>query len=176
MTALSSTPTLTTARLTLRAPQAADWPHFLAFALSDRSSFVRAPDIDEGKAWRGFGHVIGMWVLRGYGQFVFHLTGQDRPLGMCGPWHPVDWPEAEIGWSVWDEGCEGQGIAQEAARAARDHALGTLGWPTAVSYIDPENHRSIRLAERLGARPDHAAAHPFADEPCLVYRHPRGAP
>lgn len=172
MIVLHPTPVLTTERLALRAPRAGDWPHFCDFALSERSRFVRAPEMTEALAWRGFGHVIGMWVLRGYGQFVFHLAGQDRPLGMCGPWHPAGWPEAEIGWSVWAPEAEGKGLAHEAAFAALDHAFGTMGWTTAVSYIDPENARSIALAERLGARLDRAAAHPQPDEPCLVYRHP----
>ena len=73
MTQLAPTPTLQTARLTLRAPRASDWPHWRDFAASDRARFVGGP-IDEGKAWRAFGHVIGMWVLRGYGTFVFHET------------------------------------------------------------------------------------------------------
>ncbi|QYK40965.1 MAG: GNAT family N-acetyltransferase [Paracoccaceae bacterium] len=172
MITLSRTPVLNTPRLTLRAPVAADWPHFRDFALSERSHFVRAPDIDETLAWRGFAHVIGMWVLRGYGSFIFCRHGEDRALGMTGPWHPVNWPEPEIGWTVWDAAAEGQGLAFEAAEAGRTHVFRDLGWPTVVSYIDPANTRSIRLAERLGARPDPAAPHPRPDEPCLVYRHP----
>lgn len=170
MIALSGTPVLTTARLTLRAPVAADWPHFCAFALSERSVFVRVPDIDEAKAWRAFGHVIGMWVLRGYGLFVFHETGHDTPLGMAGPWYPAAWPEREIGWSIWDEGAEGKGFAQEAARAALAHAFGPLGWTTAVSYVAPDNIRSAALARRLGAEEQAGAPHP-GDAPCLVFRH-----
>lgn len=172
MTALHPTPVLTTPRLTLRAPQASDWPAFRAFALDARSAFVRMPDFDEGKAGRAFGHVIGMWVMRGYGQFVFCDRGTGEPLGMCGPWHPVDWPEAEIGWSIWVAAAEGRGLAFEAVQAARAHAFEALGWTTAVSYIDPDNARSIRLAERLGAMRDADAAHPHPAEPCLVYRHP----
>lgn len=171
MIAIAPTPRLTTARLTLRAPQAGDWPHWRAFAGSDRARFVGGP-IDEAKSWRAFGHVIGMWVLRGYGTFVFHETGSDQALGMCGPWRPVDWPEAELGWTVWSAQAEGKGFAFEAVQAARDHAFGPLGWTTAVSYIDPQNARSIALAERLGAVVDPTATPPVFDNPTLVYRHP----
>ncbi len=170
MIALSPTPTLTTARLTLRAPCAADWQYWRDFAATDRARFVGGP-IDEAKAWRAFGHLIGMWVLRGYGSFVFHETGSDMPLGMCGPWHPADWPEAEIGWTVWSAEAEGKGYAFEAATAARAHAFANLGWQTAVSYIDPDNARSIALALRLGAIMDPAAPPPPFDKPVLVYRH-----
>jgi RimJ/RimL family protein N-acetyltransferase len=171
MITLSNTPTLTTARLTLRAPQASDWPHWCAFAASTRAQYVGGP-LDEGKAWRSFGHVIGMWVLRGYGSFVFHETGSDLPLGLCGPWHPADWPEREIGWTIWHPHAEGKGYAFEAATAARAFAFDVLHWPTAVSYIDPANARSIALATRLGATLDPDAPR-MAGDTDLIFRHPR---
>lgn len=174
MIALSGTPVLHTARLTLRAPVAADWPHWQAFAASPRAAFVGGP-LDAGRAWRAFGHVIGMWVLRGWGSFVFHLKDSPQPLGMCGPWQPFDWPEPELGWTVWSPEAEGRGLAFEAVTAARAHAFGTLGLTTAVSYIDPENARSIALATRLGARRDPQAATPAVfEKPAFVFRH--GAP
>ena len=172
MSALTGAPVLETDRLTLRAPGAADWPAFRDFMRDGRSRFIRPDDIDDGKAWRAFGHVVGMWVLRGYGSFVFTARGKDTALGMTGPWHPFDWPEREIGWTVWNETAEGQGFAFEAATAARDHAFRDLGWDTAVSYIHPDNTRSITLAQRLGALHDPDAKTP-GEDPCLVYRHPK---
>lgn len=175
MIVLAPTRVLHTGRLILRAPSAADWPHWQAFLASERSNFIRAGDIDDGKAWRAFGHAIGHWVMRGWGMFVFERPGADRPLGMAGPWFPEGWPEREIGWTIWTAEAEGQGYASEAAAAARDHAFGELGWETAVSYIHPDNARSIALAERLGATLDRQAATPAFDEPCLVFRHPAPA-
>jgi len=169
---LVQTPVIRTERLTLRAPARQDWPLFNAFLASPRADYIRSAGYDEMLAWRAFGHVIGHWVLRGFGSFVFTRAGDDTALGMTGPWFPAGWPEPEIGWTVWSPEAEGKGYAFEAANAARDHAFRDLGWDTAVSYIDPENARSIALAERLGAVRDHGAAHP-GDEPCLVYRHPR---
>ncbi len=71
---------------------------------------------------------------------------------------------------------EGNGIATEAARACVAHAYDTLGWDTVVSYIDPDNARSIALAERLGATLDTQATPPTRKDPdatdALVYRHP----
>lgn len=167
---LAGTPVLTTDRLTLRAPVMADWPAWRDFVASDRSRYIGGP-LDEGKAWRAFGHIAGMWALRGYGSFAFTLKGSDAPLGMTGPWYPADWPERELGWTLWTPEAEGKGYAREAAEAARAHAFHDLGWNTAVSYIDPDNARSIALAERLGAWRDDTAAYP-GDRPCLVYRHP----
>ena len=172
---LSNTPTLQTERLTLRAPQAGDWPAWRAMIQSDRAVFIRPPgDFNEGQAWRGFGHVIGHWVLHGWGMFVFTRRGDNAPLGMTGPWFPAGWAEREIGWSVWSPEAEGQGYAYEAAQAARNHVFQSLGWDTAVSYINPDNTRSIALAERLGATLDPDAALPDMPgaEGTLVFRHP----
>ncbi|MFC7703030.1 GNAT family N-acetyltransferase [Plastorhodobacter daqingensis] len=165
--ALSNTPVLRTERLVLRAPGPQDWESCAAFMASDRARYVGGP-LSRDKAWRSFGHLIGHWVLRGWGMFVF--CDGARPLGMVGPWFPEGWPEREIGWSVWAPEAEGKGYAAEAARAARDHAFTTLEWNTAVSYIDPPNRRSVALAERLGARLDPQAT-PLPGGPCLVYRH-----
>lgn len=167
---LINTPVIETERLILRAPAASDWPVWRAFAGSDRSRFIGGP-IGEDKAWRAFGHIIGMWVLRGFGTLIFNDRNTGAPLGMAGPWYPEGWPEPEIGWTVWTPEAEGKGFACEAALAGRLYAYRDLGWKTAVSYIDPTNARSIALAERLGAVRDPMAACP-AEEPCLVYRHP----
>lgn len=171
MIALADTPTLHTARLVLRAPRAGDHAAWEAFATSDRARHVGGP-LSDRLAWRALCHLTGHWVHRGFGMFIFSdRAAPDTPLGMAGPWFPVGWPEHEIGWSVWAPEAEGRGIAFEAAAAARDWAFRALGWTTAVSYIDPANARSIRLAERLGAVRDPAAATPEADG-TLVFRHP----
>lgn len=169
---LADTPVLETARLTLRAPGPQDWEAWRAFASSDRARFIRPEEFDDAKAWRAFGHVVGHWVLRGYGQFVICEKNSDTALGMAGPWFPEGWPEKEIGWTIWRPEAEGRGFAAEAARAAREHAFRDLGWATAVSYIDPENARSVALAERLGCLLDTGAAHPGHDETTQVWRHP----
>ena len=80
-------------------------------------------------------------------------------LGEVGIYHLATYPEPEIGWMLVS-GAEGRGIAHEAAAALRAWAYARFGWTTLVSYIDPANARSIRLAERLGARLDTAAAPP----------------
>jgi RimJ/RimL family protein N-acetyltransferase len=167
---LAGTPVLQTERLTLRAPVAADYPAWEAFAVSDRARYIGGP-YDLRQAWRGFGHTVGHWVLRGWGNFIVTLKGSDAPLGMVGPYYPRDWPEKEIGWTLWTAAAEGKGYAFEAARAALAHAFGALGWDTAVSYIDARNARSIALAERLGALRDPEAAPPGHAADVLVYRH-----
>ena len=168
MARLADTPVLETERLILRAPCAADWPPSAAFLASERARFVGGP-VEAPAAWRIFGHVVGHWVLRGFGLFVFCDKATGTALGTAGPWFPEGWPEPEIGWTLWRAGDEGRGLAREAAEATLTHAYCGLGWRTAVSYIDPANARSIALAERLGAARDEAASGP--DASTLVYRH-----
>ncbi|WP_424969858.1 GNAT family N-acetyltransferase [Dinoroseobacter sp. S76] len=161
---------LTTDRLILRPPAAQDFDGYRAFYMSDRSRFAHGP-LSETDAWYAFCVEMAHWPMRGFGMFtVLAQTDPETPIGLVGPWFPADWPEPEIGWLLWD-GHEGQGYADEAARACLIHAFGHLGWDTAVSYIHPENAASTKLVERLGAERDpHARA---AKPELLVWRHSR---
>jgi RimJ/RimL family protein N-acetyltransferase len=47
----------------------------------------------------------------------------------------------------------GLGIATEAAHACLRHAFSEWGREHVISLIHPENQRAIRVAERLGERP-----------------------
>jgi RimJ/RimL family protein N-acetyltransferase len=59
--------------------------------------------------------------------------------------------ECELGYT-FDPAVWGQGFATEAAGCVRDYARNVLRLSYAVSAIQPENRRSRRVAERLGAR------------------------
>jgi len=59
--------------------------------------------------------------------------------------------ECELGYT-FDPAVWGQGFATEAARCVRDYARDILRLPYAISAIHPQNARSRRVAERLGAR------------------------
>lgn len=162
-------PTLSTERLVLRPPEVADFAPFSSHYMSPRSSYEGGPHSREG-AWKEFATGAAGWMLRGYGSLSVTEAGSGGYLGEVGIYHLATYPAPEIGWMVLPE-AEGRGIAAEAARALRAWAYAEKGWTTLVSHIDPENARSIRLAERLGARLDPEAPHP-EDDPCLVYRHP----
>lgn len=162
-------PELETERLILRGPKPDDWEADAAFRTSDRARFVGGP-YTRMMAWRGFASRWGHWAMRGYGMFTVTMRGSDAPLGVIGPLFAEGWAEPEIGWILY-QAAEGKGIAFEAASAARAWCYGSLGWTTAISYIDPANARSRALAERLGCTLDDTTPHPF-DRPTLVYRHP----
>jgi len=167
--ALTGVPVLETARLILRAPQTADFEVFASYIASDRSRFTGGP-ITRELAWRAFCHITGHWVHRGYGPFV--VAGADgQALGTVGPFFPEGWPEPEIAWTIWTPTAEGKGYAHEAATAARRFAYQVLGWPTAISMIDPANDRSVTLARRMGCRPDGTFNHERFGL-CHIWRHP----
>jgi RimJ/RimL family protein N-acetyltransferase len=165
---------LTTARLTLRQPTEADWPAYRAYRLGSRSTLPER-ERAEPVARQHFDGFARHWAERGFGRFALVDRATGQPIGHAGPLEPEGHPERELTWTLWSAAHEGQGYAFEAAAAARDHAFGTLGWATAVSYIVPGNDRSRRLAERLGARLDAGARAPAYEGGCLVYRHHGGA-
>jgi RimJ/RimL family protein N-acetyltransferase len=90
---------------------------------------------------------FGLWVVedRATGEF----------LGTAGPTIQVveDVREVEIGWHV-KPGRKGEGIAPEAAAAARDWAFANLEVEHVISLVRPANVASVRVAEKLGMRVD----------------------
>jgi RimJ/RimL family protein N-acetyltransferase len=165
-------PTLRTDRLVLRAPSLADFEPYAAFFASPRSGYEGGPKV-RGEAWKEFASATGQWSLKGYGAWSVEERATGGYVGEVGILHPAHYPEPEIGWTVM-EAFEGRGLAHEAALAAREWAWEQLGLASLVSYIDARNARSIRLAERLGARLDPDAALPELDD-CVVYRQWREA-
>jgi RimJ/RimL family protein N-acetyltransferase len=158
-------PRIETPRCVLRAPLLEDAPAWIAIMVPDSEGHLGGPHTEE-HAFTEFAATVGLWLLRGHGLWTV-TDHEDRVLGfvLIG-FEPGD-QAPELGWLFLPE-ARGQGLAAEAAAAARTHALGPLGLPELVSYIDPDNARSRRLAERLGAR---RAPKPF--EGALVYHHSR---
>lgn len=157
--------TLTTARLTLRMPQAADLPAYTGYCASERSRFVRGPFTAQ-QAFDKFAAMIGHWTLRGFGRYV--MEHQGRPIGHVGPLAGVTDTPPEMTWTIWDGAFEGQGLATEAALALKTHLFNDLGWPELLVLVQPDNTGSHRIAEKIGARKTDAPA-PAWYPGCLTY-------
>ncbi|MCF6234650.1 MAG: GNAT family N-acetyltransferase, partial [Rhodobacteraceae bacterium] len=146
---MTQIPTLTTNRLTLRAPCKADFDVFAEFFTSKRAQYVGGPATQE-QSWRMLATELGHWPLRGFGRWAVEETATGKFAGIIGPWYPLGWPEPEIGWDLMN-GFEGYGYATEAALASLNYAYQTLGWKTAISLVSPPNAGSRRVAQRMGA-------------------------
>jgi RimJ/RimL family protein N-acetyltransferase len=164
-------PVLTTARLRLDTPDLNDFPAWAAILCSPRARYMDGP-YSRDDAYTEYAAMLGTWMLHGHGVFAIRKSDAGPALGfICLNMEPGD-QEPELGFFV-TEAVESQGIAAEAAAAVRDWARGQ-GVQTLVSYVDPENHRSVRLASRLGAVRDPVAEAAYAETPdagVAVFRH-----
>jgi RimJ/RimL family protein N-acetyltransferase len=145
-------PTLTAGPLTLRGFRASDWDDLAVMNSDPRvRQWLGGTILNRSQTWTQMEAILGQWALRGYGLFAAEVDGCFA--GRVGILHPADWPEPELAWTLatpfW-----GRGLATEAARCARDWAFSQFGWGRLVSFIAAENHRSRRVAERLGAVTD----------------------
>lgn len=146
----SQLPTLVTKRLILRAPKVEDFESYQQIVCSPRGRYMGGP-LTREDAWADFCNATANWVLHGHGMWTIGCAGDVAGFVMLG-FEPGD-QEPELGFMLLPR-FEGRSVAHEAAEAAKSHAFDTLGWRGLVSYVDPENIRSARLAIRLGARPD----------------------
>lgn len=88
---------------------------------------------------------------RGIGLWVVELKDSHTFVGQCGliPQEVDGVAEVEIGYLFVREHW-GRGYATEAAIACRDFGFQQLGCSRLISLINPANHPSIRVAERVG--------------------------
>jgi RimJ/RimL family protein N-acetyltransferase len=168
-----------TERLALRKPRLEDADDLLAY--------VRDPEVmrwiggetgDRAVTVATIERWLARWDEDGIGHFVIERDG--RVLGRVGflVWDSTAWTvssyaeagphaETELGWTLAQEHW-GHGYATEAALAVRAWA----DRPRLISLIHPENARSIRVAEKLGATPSETISLED-DYPAVVWVHPR---
>lgn len=141
-----------TARLLLRPPKVEDLEPFVE--IHEHPDVVRfltgiGPATGRVASWRLLALLIGHWHLRGYGQWAVVEKATGELIGRVGLWNPEGWPGIELGWVIkrsrWDNG-----FATEGARAAADFAFAEIGADRIISMIQPDNPRSIRVANKIG--------------------------
>ena len=143
-----SIPTIETARITLEPPREEDFDGYAEIVTGERGRYVGGPlPLDE--AWLDFSQMVAGWIFRGYGALTARDKRDGTYLGTVLVHHERGDPEPELGW-LFAAKAEGHGYAFEAAAAMRDWAFQHTPLPTLVSYVDPNNVRARRLAERLG--------------------------
>ena len=171
-----------TERLVLRLPRLEDVDDMLEFVGDNEvmrwiggEAGDRTATVESVERW------IAGWELNGVGGFAVVLDG--RAIGRTGflVWDTRTWEtstyeaagedaQTELGWAFtrryW-----GKGYATEAARAARDWAYAERGVKRVISLIAPDNERSMRVAAKLGARPEEQVETNHG--PANVWVHPR---
>jgi RimJ/RimL family protein N-acetyltransferase len=151
---MSEGPILTTQRLILRPPVAADFDAYADYVSDAATMAFIGGAQPRALAWRSFMVFGGGWALDGFSMFfVFERDAagaEGRFLGRVGPWRPAEWPGTEVGWGLRAD-AQGKGYAAEAAAASIDFAFDRLGWTEVIHTIDPANTASQALAQRLGS-------------------------
>ncbi len=144
--------TVETPRLRLRPLEASDAQPFMEIHQDpDVIKYVLQGAAPGGitVAWRNIAMMIGHWHLRGYGPWAVTEKATGDVIGRVGLWNPEGWPGIELGWIVrrshWNNG-----FATEAARAALEWAWDNVDTDHIISVIQPDNARSIRVAEKIG--------------------------
>jgi RimJ/RimL family protein N-acetyltransferase len=146
--------TVETSRLRLRPLQASDAEPFMEIHQDPEViKYVLLGAAPGGitVAWRNIAMMIGHWHLRGYGPWAVSEKSSGQVIGRVGLWNPEGWPGIELGWIIrrshWDHG-----FATEASRAALEWAWENVDTDHIISVIQPDNVRSIRVAEKIGER------------------------
>jgi RimJ/RimL family protein N-acetyltransferase len=163
-------PTVETERLVLRAFRNDDFEAFAAMSAdTEVMRYIGSGEtLDRNAAWRNIAGFNGHWSLRGFGMWAMERKTDGVFLGRVGLHHPPYWPALEAGWtlarSAW-----GHGYAREGARGAIDFAQRMLPPQRLVSFIQPGNQRSVKVALALGARLEGQSD--LLGTPVLVYVH-----
>jgi [ribosomal protein S5]-alanine N-acetyltransferase len=150
---------LETPRLLLLAWQTDDWLGLRVLATDARVMRY----IGDGQAWsderirRFVNGGMEKAKTRGWVLWPVIHRQSDELIGICG-FNDGFQPDVELGWWLRPDHW-GKGLATEIAAATMEYGFRTYGFPRVVSVIQPGNERSIRVAERLGMRPDGAFTH-----------------
>ena len=144
-------PEVETDRLLLRGWRDSDIDAWAELSADDEvmRSLGHKSGLTFGDAWGEMARLAGHWALKGFGHWVLELRASGELVGRAGLFYPPDWPGLEVGWTVarphW-----GNAYAGEAARASMEWARAELGADHLISLIADDNHRSQRVAEKLG--------------------------
>jgi len=144
---------LETERLIFRQWQQSDYQSLAEFYSNEENARFIGGIKKPEQSWRLMATYIGHYELNGYSYLAVDEKSSGNLVGTVGLWNSDPWPEPELGyWLLAD--AQGKGFALEAGLAVKNFALENLNVDSLVSYIDPANEPSRKLAQRLGANYD----------------------
>jgi len=149
-------PEIKTERLTLRPHRISDFQESLEM-WSDPivTRFIGGVPSTEQQVWSRILNYAGHWALMDFGYWVVEENASRRFIGEIGfanfkreiDARMRDVPE--LGWAFASR-AHGKGFATEAARAVVSWGDERFATARTVCLIDPENHASVRVAEKCG--------------------------
>ena len=171
---MAEAPVLETERLKLRPFRASDLEIQAAvMADPDVVRFLGGSPLSREDSWRRMLCGPGMWQVVGYGYWAVERRDDGAFIGQLGfadfkrDLSPSIEGLPEMGW-IFAPAAHGRGYCTEAANAALGWADRNLGATEIVAIIDPDNQRSIAVAERCSfARAERTV---YRNEPILIFR------
>jgi RimJ/RimL family protein N-acetyltransferase len=109
--------------------------------------------LDRNETWIRIQRILEWYRRRRFGPYATVLKSTGELIGRCGFlfWTIEGREEVEVGYLLarpfWN-----QGLATEAVRAIVRYGQTHLHLARMISLIDPENKRSIRVAEKAGLK------------------------
>ena len=161
---LQAHPALRTRRLDLRplAPGDATELHRVCDDPAVRRHLFDDEPVSMGTAGAMIGRSERDFAGGGVGLFGIRRRDAGGLVGFCGFFVVEGVGEPELAYALLPS-CWGRGFATEAARAVAGHALEVAGFRRVLVAADRANAASVRVIERLGARPLGKAAPDFTE-------------
>jgi RimJ/RimL family protein N-acetyltransferase len=154
-----------TERLRLRPMDMDDLDAFVALhAEPEVTRFIRP--LDRAAAEERLHRDESEWRQRNHGLLAILDRSDGAFLGRCGLKYWPQFDETELGWALRREAW-GHGYATEAGRTCIEWGFAELDAPYLTAMVNPENVRSIRVAERLGLAPMREDS--LLGDPVIVY-------
>jgi RimJ/RimL family protein N-acetyltransferase len=175
---MSTIPVLTTARLILRAHEAADLDPLYAMRSDPRvARYIGNILLTRPQSWARICSYRGMWPLLGYGYWALEERATGAFIGEAGfadfkrEMEPSLEGQPEAGW-ILSPDASGKGYATEAVQCALDWMDRTFPGRETVCMIDPENAASLRVAAKCGYTRWTDTV--YMDDPVTLFRRPGG--
>ncbi|HEX7174274.1 MAG TPA: GNAT family N-acetyltransferase [Pyrinomonadaceae bacterium] len=158
-------PEIETERLLLRAFTPADFEAFAAMrADAEVMRFIGMPvgphTREQARAWQE--RNTRRWQDNGFGMWAVVEKATGELAGWCGLSRLDETQEVEVGYGLARRAW-GRGLATEAARASLRYGFERMGLTRLVAVVNPANHASRHVIEKLGLRYVKDAYHYGAD-------------
>ena len=158
-------PEIETERLLLRAFTPEDFEAFAGMrADAGVMRFIGQPvgpqTLEQARAWQEKND--RRWQDNGFGMWAVVERATGELAGWCGLSRLEDTQEVEVGYGLARRAW-GRGLATEAARASLRYGFERMGLTRIVAVVNPANHASRHVVEKLGLRHVKVARHYGAD-------------